>query len=151
MSVLVWNVRGLNKKVRRNDLKDQLHKWSPSLVGLVETKVKENNSVRVTNCFPNNWQYMNNYTFSPRGRIWIVWDPACWTCQVISSSEQQITITCQNRGGFQTHFSVIYGANYHSQRLNLWKKLVDISSMIRDSALAVLGDFNSARFTCEKI
>ena len=118
---------------------------------MVETKVKENKAFRIRRCLPNNWQSANNYSFSQKGRIWIAWDPNFWTCQVISSSAQQITVDCLNKGGLQVHFTVVYAANYHSQRVSLWKELVDISVMINDSPWAVLGDFNSARFTSEKI
>jgi len=40
MSILVQNIRGLNKKKRRRGVRDHVHKLSPSIVGLVETKLR---------------------------------------------------------------------------------------------------------------
>jgi len=38
MSILVWNVRRFNKKGRRKDVIDHVHKFDPSIVALVETR-----------------------------------------------------------------------------------------------------------------
>ena len=51
MAIFIWNTRGINTKERRQDLKDQLYRLKPSFVGLVETKVKEHNSFRITEAF----------------------------------------------------------------------------------------------------
>ena len=47
MTVLVWNVRGLNKPTRRRDVKNHIQLLSPSIVALLETKVKEQFSARI--------------------------------------------------------------------------------------------------------
>ena len=47
MTILLWNVRGLNLKERRRDVIDHITKLEPSMVGLVETKVKEHKSYRI--------------------------------------------------------------------------------------------------------
>jgi len=39
MSIIVWNVRGLNKE-RRQDLKEHIASFAPSMLVLVETEVK---------------------------------------------------------------------------------------------------------------
>ena len=48
MGILVWNVRGLNTKERRKDVRDHVHKFYPSIVGLVETKVKPEKAFRIS-------------------------------------------------------------------------------------------------------
>jgi len=49
-------LKGLNKKKRRKDLKDQITKWVPSIAILVETKVKSNKEGRVKGCIPSCWE-----------------------------------------------------------------------------------------------
>jgi len=61
MSILVWNVRGLNLKERR-DVIGHTYKYSPPIVGLLETKVKENKSFRILKCLPYGWSHLNNYS-----------------------------------------------------------------------------------------
>lgn len=70
---------------------------------------------------------------------------------MLSTLEQQITAECLNNGWLQIYITVIYGANYQSQRVSLWNELIKISSIISDSAWVVLGDFIIARYTGEKI
>lgn len=117
----------------------------------ISTKVKEAKSFRVTQCFPHYWLSSNNYSFSPRGRIWIARDPHIWTCSIISSSAQQITTHCINSGGLLINISVVYGDNFESRRSLLWRELISISDLMSDTHWTVLGDFNSVRFTNERI
>jgi len=54
--MFIWNVRGLNKKERRQDLKEHIATFKPSMVVLVETKVSPHNRHRVIKCIPRNWE-----------------------------------------------------------------------------------------------
>ena len=74
MSILVWNIRGMNKKERRQDVKDHIYKFKPSIIGLVETKVRRHKASRVLKCWPQGWGHTNNYAFSNNGRIWAFWE-----------------------------------------------------------------------------
>jgi len=93
MSILVWNVRGLNDKVRRKYVNDHISKCNPSLVAFVETKVSLDNVQRLTSCVYQNWQINHNFDVGDMGRIWISWDPRVWSCVVISKSYQQLTLS----------------------------------------------------------
>ncbi|XP_020249670.1 uncharacterized protein LOC109827119 [Asparagus officinalis] len=64
--MLIWNVRGMNKASRRRDIKRHIHSLKPSVVGLLETKVKSSKSHRITKCIPPLWSYCNNYIASNR-------------------------------------------------------------------------------------
>jgi len=55
MSFLTWNVRGLNLKERRQDLKEHLRNLKPSVLGQVETKVRVHNKQRIISYFPRHW------------------------------------------------------------------------------------------------
>ena len=98
MPILIWNVRGLNKKERRRDLKSHMAKLSPNMVVLVETKIRPHKEYRIWKCIPRYWDFVNKYEFSNLGRIWICWCPKIWSCHVINKAMQQITVKATNKG-----------------------------------------------------
>jgi len=99
MSILIWNVRGLNKKVRRQDLKEHVQKWTPIVLVLVETKIRPHKDYKILKCLPGIWDYTNNYDFSHLGRVWICCDARIWKCQVFSKSMQQSLLQQQIKEG----------------------------------------------------
>src|SRR3954469_731835 len=101
MTILFWNVRGLNRGPRIRDYIHLSSTYKPSIVGLVETKIKEINSSRILCHIPNDWESLNNYSSDPHGRIWIIWDARVWSCNMIQGSSQHITISAINQGGFR--------------------------------------------------
>jgi len=121
------------------------------MVGLEETKVREHRAHRVLKCLPHGWGYCSNYNNSPRGRIWICWNLNSWQCVVLHSSSQQITLKASNAGGLQLFLPVVYGSNLSSERTLLWQDLVYLTNTFISGAWVVMGDFNTARFSDEKL
>ena len=66
MSMVIWNVRGFNKESRRQDVLNHIQHHSPSLVALVETKVKIENLPRLSNCVPLSWKSCHNLYLSTK-------------------------------------------------------------------------------------
>ena len=62
--------------------KDHIFNLAPSIVGLVETKVGPYKAFRVTNTIPQDWNHVNNYSCSNKGRIWVCWNANIWNCTV---------------------------------------------------------------------
>ena len=147
MSILVLNVRRLNDKVRRKDVKDHISKYNPSLVAFVETKVSLANVQRLTSCVYQNWQVNHNFDIEDMGRIWISWDPRVWRYVVISKSYQQLTLSHSDKGGFLAFLTIVYGENVLCRRESLWKDL----QHMQGHPWLVAGDFNTARNTNEKV
>ena len=75
MSIPVWNVRGLNDKSRRKDVKFRIARYYRSIGAFVETKVAIQNITRLSNCIFQEWQSCNNFDTSDIRRIWVAWDP----------------------------------------------------------------------------
>lgn len=44
-------------------------------IGLFETKVPEESFEVVSSTLIKDWKWLANYDFSPRGRIWVGWNP----------------------------------------------------------------------------
>lgn len=61
MTILCWNVRGLNKPNKHDDFLAFLYKIKPGLVGLLETKVKAENVDRIYTKLFDGWEsFINN-------------------------------------------------------------------------------------------
>ena len=69
-------------------MKDHVHKLSPSIIGLVETKLKACKTYRFTSILPSDWRHVHDCDLPEKGRIWIGWDTTIWNCHVLSSSLQ---------------------------------------------------------------
>ena len=151
MTILVWNVRDLNLKERRRDVKNHIHTLSPSIVGLVETKVRPTKAYRVNKAIPHGWQFVNKYECSNKGRIWLCRNASIWLCIVLSVSLQQITIQATNKRGLAIIMSGVYGENWISQREALRDDLKLINHSHGQKPWTILGDFNTARFINEKL
>ena len=84
MTILLWNVRGHNKKGRKRDVQHHISSLSSSIVGLVETQIKLSKMSRIFGCVPAR--------LSLKGRIWAAWNPAVWSSVVYAISIQQISV-----------------------------------------------------------
>ena len=151
MTILVCNVRGLNKSVRRRNVKSHIQKLSRSIVALLETKVKEQHSKRLLSYIPHNWAFCNNYTNNHGGRIWVCWNQVVWTCVVIAKSSQHITLSVKNKGGFSGVISFIYGENWQFRRKVLWGELSSLAHTYNLPPWMLVGDFNVAKYSDEKV
>ena len=66
-------------------------------------------------------------------------------------TSQQITVKATNGKGLHIFLSVIYGSNFSSERNELWDDLRYIPKTFISSPWVVMGDFNTARHTDEKM
>lgn len=107
-----WNIRGLNDPLTQSEIRRFLKEHHLTFVGILETRVKEHNSILVEKKLANGWHWVTNYTKLPNGRIWIGWDPECWTVGVIGESDQCIHCKVTNLAEkWDGCISVAYGLN----------------------------------------
>ena len=64
-----WNVRGMNKRYKQKEIKKCLQNNKVTLAGLIETRVKENNTRTTINNIAAGWNCLNNYKNAVNGRI----------------------------------------------------------------------------------
>ena len=142
MIVATWNVRGLNKGPHQQELINFINSNNISLMSCIETKVKLENSKKISQKINSKWSWVFNYEHHFNGRIWIGWDPSVWTITALSASDQHITCTAlflETQITFITTF--VYAHNKPHQRQSLWKDLVSLSSSIH-LPWCIAGDFN---------
>ncbi|XP_074297021.1 uncharacterized protein LOC141627693 [Silene latifolia] len=125
------------------DIKWFLHQNKIGLYGLVETKVKSNNFTTVLNNLGQRWYGINNNMHHPEGRVWVIWLPQIFNFTLVQSYDQQITVDVTDvQTGDHFWFTVVYGSNSDTERLQLWQEL----QALKDScnlAWCVGGDFNA--------
>ena len=66
MSLLIWNVRGLNKERRKKDAMEHIQKLFPSIVALVETKFKLNKMNIIVSCVPKPGSHVTISIYLPK-------------------------------------------------------------------------------------
>lgn len=105
---------------------------------------KKINARRVLQAIPPGWKYFGNFEYHDTARIILVWDPRV---RVVIYQVSAQLVTC----GFFLHaenknitISFAYGFNLPEQRVQLWDKLVQLSSTTPLACFpwAVMGDFN---------
>ncbi|XP_075088499.1 uncharacterized protein LOC142170480 [Nicotiana tabacum] len=142
MTWLFWNVRGINKRYKQKELKQYLIDNQIRLVGLVETRVKENKAQSIATKVAPKWDRLTNYTEAINRRIWILWDAKSYEVQYIAKAAQ--LIHCQVTGKLNDMVCmliVVYGFNTVDQRKTLWSQLEQMAPKIKMSWL-ICGYFN---------
>lgn len=67
-----WNTRGLNDPIKQKEVKSFVNKNKLSLLGLLEHKIKEDFASRIIKFVCPQWDFVNNYSHAPSGRIFCV-------------------------------------------------------------------------------
>ena len=138
-----WNVRGMNKRYKQKEIKQFLLNNKVSLAGLIETRVKENNTSTTINSIAAGWKCLNNYKDAVNGRIWIIWDDSWYEVKMIASSAQMIHCYIQERSkGYQFNLTVVYGFNTIEQRKSMWDEMNKMGQSVILPWL-IAGDFNA--------
>lgn len=111
MNVLAWNIRGLNMPLKQREVKKMVKRLKVSILGLVETRVKLENLVRIQAAMFPGWGIIHNYSSHRLGRIWLCWDLGKVSVEAIHIHEQMITCKVTSTdGGGSWILSIVYGA-----------------------------------------
>lgn len=77
MILCSWNMRGLNDPQKIREVGKFINLHNISFMGLLETKIKQHKADVIKAKMHKDWLWEFNCSQSPRGRIWIGWDPVC--------------------------------------------------------------------------
>ena len=139
-----WNVRGINNKLKRSNLRKWLWQSKPYFGSIIETRVKLHKSHRYFNSDFPGWNFSANYEFAELGRIWVVWDPSI-NLSIHSKSAQMITCRVELPHSTSEAFvSFIYAYNCKYSRRQLWEELRTVANdpILNGKPWTALGDFN---------
>ncbi|KAK9682101.1 hypothetical protein RND81_10G050400 [Saponaria officinalis] len=150
MIISTWNIRGLNDPSKQLEIGAFLLHHKVDLVGILETRVREHNGLRVQrSIFSHTWKLVSNYQCHDNGRIWVAWRSSRVHLEVIGVYDQLLWCLVKNNG-VVFYLAVIYGLNSREGRLRLWGLL---DSLIGCSSVPCLlmGDFNVTLFDEDKV
>lgn len=116
-----WNIIGLNSIVKQAEVRNWIHKHGLTVIGLIETRVKKKNSVKVANRIGNRFSHLDNYSSHPNGRIWVLWDDSQVDICLIQQSSQFIHCKIQPKHSQSCMLiTFIYASNDEPKRSILW-------------------------------
>lgn len=75
INLAVWNIRGANTQIKQIEVRNLLYENRIGVMGLLETRVKEENVERVLRGICD-WNVITNYHDAYNGRVWVMWDPS---------------------------------------------------------------------------
>lgn len=151
MASFSWNVRGFNKSTKHSVTSRWLHKFGLSFGCLLETRVKERKANKIVSEVFRDWEFMSNYEYNALGRIWVIWKSNVRLTPVFKS-DQIITVSVKIQEMEEEFFcSFVYARNTVEERKELWEDMCNHhdSSMFRDKAWIIMGDFNEVLEGCE--
>ena len=66
-------MRGRNSPDKAKEVRDFLEINNVSVIGLMETKIKEPNAKKIYKKIDNKWNLSSNYNHHEKGRVWVGW------------------------------------------------------------------------------
>ncbi|XP_063950151.1 uncharacterized protein LOC135152905 [Daucus carota subsp. sativus] len=140
-----WNVRGFNQPSKRKEVADLILDNQVGLCALIETHVAKGRVNNVFNRMFRGWDWLSNSEHCLKGcRIVIGWNPLLFDVLEILSTDQVIhcvVTELESKNSF--HCSIVYAANDHVIRRDLWHSLCSYSMLTATSPWVVMGDFNA--------
>ncbi|XP_074288263.1 uncharacterized protein LOC141613430 [Silene latifolia] len=146
-----WNIRGLNSLNKQKEIKWFLHSNKIGLFGLIETRVKSSNWIRVRNNICSSWAISTNNGVHKGGRVWLIWNPAYFEVDIKDITSQTIHSAVWDKANDRRYWlTIVYGFNKAVLRRELWKKLIEYAGSC-SGAWAIGGDFNNVLSFHERI
>jgi len=128
VNIIAWNMGGLNNPNKQLDIKLFLSKHDVGLVGLMETKVKEENIDMVACNLFGGWEWHTNVEYNNKVRKWVAWKSKDYQVRILDSIEQLIHCRAQQIATQKVFYiTFVYGMNSIALREPLWRRLRDIA------------------------
>lgn len=141
MKIASWNIRGLNRPLKQNDVRDFIKKYDIDIMGVLETKLEVSRIKRVMRNKFYGFRQINNFNMHDAGRILILWNPLKIGLEVVECTQQAIhcLATCKVTS-FTFNVSFVYAFHTVVTRRPLWNNLMDLNISL---PWLILGDFNN--------
>ncbi|KAL2226238.1 UNVERIFIED_CONTAM: hypothetical protein Sindi_1982500 [Sesamum indicum] len=143
LNIIVWNVRGLNKRDHQLALKDLVSEYKLHFLGILETRVRLNNVMHIQSFLLPHWKWFVDYS-SVGNRIWLAWDENVVDVHILDLADQFIHCRVTNMAVNESVIiTVVYGASEVIDRRNLWTALETLAQQCSNISWMVGGDFNA--------
>lgn len=141
-NILVWNVRGLNSRTRRDAVRDVVRDERVSLLCLEETKMDVIPSRTILEMLGLDFDYSFLPAVGRFGGVLLAWRTCVWSVSDVHLVDFSLTALVRHSSDDAPWWlSVVYGPQEESEKLRFLDELRMLRSS-RSGPWAVAGDFN---------
>jgi len=141
-NVLIWNVRGLNDRARRDNLRKVVDDSKPAVVCLQETKLSNITERDVTTFLGRDF---TNFVFLPaqqtRGGILVAWKEGSFEVSQHRVHRHSVSVLFSNQVDPPWWFTGVYGPHRDDEKLAFLDELREVRSYCHGPWM-LAGDFN---------
>ncbi|KAJ1279149.1 hypothetical protein BS78_04G132900 [Paspalum vaginatum] len=141
-SILIWNARGLNKRARRNSVRDVILSSKADIVCLQETKISVINQFLFCSVFGSDFdKYVMLPADGTRGGVLVAWKSS--VVQALASRIDTFSVSVQfiEEEGRNWWFTGVYGPQDDGDKLLFLQELRQVRALCHGPWI-VSGDFN---------
>ncbi|GJZ52696.1 RNA-directed DNA polymerase, eukaryota, reverse transcriptase zinc-binding domain protein [Tanacetum coccineum] len=144
LNIAAWNIRGLGKITKQNEVKKLICNEKLSICAVLETYMKKDRIDRICMNLFGSWSWQHNERKSRKGcRIDVGWDSNSVKCFLINSTEQSMLYNVEVLSTQEACFcTFIYAANKGRDMKELWKELNLNKRVVGNKAWVIMGDIN---------
>ena len=152
VKILSWNVRGLNDRDKRLQVRSFIKQWGADIICLQETKIELVSRRLVRSLWGIHhvdWMFLGSIGAS--GGILLMWDHR--VVEKIDEAMGDFSVSCRFRGvidQFEWAFSGVYGPQTDRERSLMWDELAGLASWW-GIPWCFGRDFNVIRFPTERL
>ena len=138
--VAAWNIRGLGKVTKENEVRKLIRNENLSVCVVLETHMKKDRIGKVGDIVFGNWNWQNNIHVSKKGcRIMVGWDNNKMEYTLIHCTGQAMLYLIEVlQTPIKFFCTFIYAANSGRDRRELWKDLHIFKQMINNEAWVLM-------------
>lgn len=130
MSIVAWNVRGLNKSKKQKAVRDFVFAQKSGIVCFFEHKIRSSKEKGVRERLFLEWGSFYNNEFDERGRIWLIWDRKNYSIDVLDVGAQWIHTRIIEHGSKRSFFiTFVYGYNKQEERTELCEAIQRVAKV----------------------
>lgn len=139
-----WNIRGLGKLTKQNEVKKLIRNEQLSVCAVLETHLKKDRIGKICDRMFGNWSWQHNLDVSIKGcRIIVGWNSSCVQCHLVQSTRQTMLYLVEViKTNVKFFCTFIYAANHGRDRKELWKDLNLYSRIVMNEGWVMMGDMN---------
>lgn len=141
-SILIWNVRGLNNKARRDSVRELINTTRPQIVCFQETKIQDmTHNILLSTLGAEFTCHVALHANGTRGGVLVAWQSSA--CQALTTRVDSFSVSVlfQNMDGQQWWFTGVYGPQQDAQKVLFLQELRTVRAVC-PGPWVITGDFN---------
>lgn len=151
ISIVSWNVRGINCREKRRTINSAIKDWKADVICLQETKLEGNRGEEIKQVWGNRGiKYGMLEASGTRGAILMMWDSKSWEGRVVEIGSYSFTCSFKSTvNDFSWHMTGVYAPTCNRERQEVWWELGAVRGLF-SGPWVLGGDFNIVRYASEK-